>query len=241
MKKVSINEAAEILGISKEAVYNRIRRGTLEICEENGQKFVVIDEEFIPKFSQNEPKQNSTKFSQNSKFSQNQNFTKIQNFDQNSVFLNYLINEVSELKAQIIELQSQKEELYKQKEEILVQSKDEIKRMYKERDEKLQYFLSLFEKPLLEKPAQKPEHIDINEAGEVKFRKNFEQKQNYEPKHEWISLKKFLKYLNLKEKKSKKIKNLIIKNIGNSEFIKVENDILFLRTDINLQNLKNQN
>ena len=29
MQKLAINEAAEILGITKEAVYNRIRRGSI--------------------------------------------------------------------------------------------------------------------------------------------------------------------------------------------------------------------
>ena len=36
MKKVSIGEAAEILGISKEAVYNRIRRNSLRAEESGG-------------------------------------------------------------------------------------------------------------------------------------------------------------------------------------------------------------
>ena len=45
MQKLAINEAAEILGITKEAVYNRIRRGSLKTVIENGIKFVILDEE----------------------------------------------------------------------------------------------------------------------------------------------------------------------------------------------------
>ncbi len=38
MKKLTINEAAKKLGITKEAIYNRIRRGSIETMVENGEK-----------------------------------------------------------------------------------------------------------------------------------------------------------------------------------------------------------
>ena len=44
MQKLAVNEAAEILGITKEAVYNRIRRGSINTVIENGTKFVILDE-----------------------------------------------------------------------------------------------------------------------------------------------------------------------------------------------------
>ena len=43
MSKVPVSEAAEILGVTKEAVYNRIRRGTLKTFEKDGVKYVVLD------------------------------------------------------------------------------------------------------------------------------------------------------------------------------------------------------
>ena len=43
MKKVSIGEAAEILGISKEAVYNRIRRNSLRTEEIDGVRYVLLE------------------------------------------------------------------------------------------------------------------------------------------------------------------------------------------------------
>ena len=43
MSKVPVSEAAEILGVTKEAVYNRIRRGTLKTFEKDGVKFYVYD------------------------------------------------------------------------------------------------------------------------------------------------------------------------------------------------------
>ena len=43
MSKVPVSEAAEILGVTKEPVYNRSRRGTLETAEKDGLKYVVLD------------------------------------------------------------------------------------------------------------------------------------------------------------------------------------------------------
>ena len=45
MQKLSVSEAAEILGITKEAVYNRIRRGSLKSLEKDGQKFVILEKD----------------------------------------------------------------------------------------------------------------------------------------------------------------------------------------------------
>jgi len=42
MSKVPVSEAAEILGVTKEAVYNRIRRGTLKTFEKDGVKIINI-------------------------------------------------------------------------------------------------------------------------------------------------------------------------------------------------------
>jgi hypothetical protein len=45
MQKLSITEVADKFGISKEAVYNRIRRGTFKTIEEDGVKFIILDDE----------------------------------------------------------------------------------------------------------------------------------------------------------------------------------------------------
>lgn len=43
MSKMSIADAAEYFGVSKEAIHNRIRRGSLDTLIEDGVKQVVID------------------------------------------------------------------------------------------------------------------------------------------------------------------------------------------------------
>ena len=177
MKKVSIGEAAEILGISKEAVYNRIRRNSLRAEESGGVRYVLLDDEM----QQSEPAlQSSAKSSRASGAAGTQSF------------IDYLIKEISELKGKIEALQSDKDRLHKEKEEILIASKDEIKLMYKERDEKLRYFLSFFDKPLLSSKSReaKPYDVEIKE-------KTFD-------RSEWTSLAKFVKCSNAKSASKRK-------------------------------------
>lgn len=209
MKKVSIGEAAEILGISKEAVYNRIRRNSLRAEESGGVRYVLLDDEM----QQSEPaSQGSAKSSRTSGAAGTQSF------------IDYLIKEISELKGKIEALQSDKDRLHKEKEEILIASKDEIKLMYKERDEKLRYFLSFFDKPLLSNKSRevKPYDVEIKE-------KTFD-------RSEWTSLAKFVK--SLKRKKRLKAQSLIIENIGKSEFIRVEGNELLINQSLDIKSLK---
>ena len=209
MKKVSIGEAAEILGISKEAVYNRIRRNSLRAEERGGVRYVLLDDEM----QQSEPaSQSSAKSSRTSGAAGTQSF------------IDYLIKEISELKGKIEALQSDKDRLHKEKEEILIASKDEIKLMYKERDEKLRYFLSFFDKPLLSSKSRevKPYDVEIKE-------KTFD-------RSEWTSLAKFVK--SLKRKKRLKAQSLIIENIGKSEFIRVEGNELLINQSLDIKSLK---
>ena len=209
MKKVSIGEAAEILGISKEAVYNRIRRNSLRAEESGGVRYVLLDDEM----QQSEPaSQSSAKSPRTGGTAGTQSF------------IDYLIKEISELKVKIEALQSDKDRLHKEKEEILIASKDEIKLMYKERDEKLRYFLSFFEKPLLSNKSReaKPYDVEIKE-------KTFD-------RSEWTSLAKFVK--SLKRKKRLKAQSLIIENIGKSEFIRVEGNELLINQSLDIKSLK---
>lgn len=209
MKKVSIGEAAEILGISKEAVYNRIRRNSLRAEESGGVRYVLLDDEM----QQSEPASQSSAKS-----------TRTGGAAGTQSFIDYLIKEISELKGKIEALQSDKDRLHKEKEEILIASKDEIKLMYKERDEKLRYFLSFFDKPLLSSKSRETKPYDV----EVK-EKTFD-------RSEWTSLAKFVK--SLKRKKRPKAQSLIIENIGKSEFIRVEGNELLINQSLDIKSLK---
>lgn len=150
MQKLSITQAADKLGISKEAVYNRMRRGSLDFVEENGVKFVVFEdnEEITPlktKKIENSAKTNEI-----------------------SQFIEYLIKEIEELKEKNKELELAKDELFKQKEQILIDTKNEIKELYEKRDEKLQYFINLISRPALNQTIEATPS-DIEEMDDIKW------------------------------------------------------------------------
>ena len=209
MKKVSIGEAAEILGISKEAVYNRIRRNSLRTEEIDGVRYVLLE----GAVSADEARGTKAKAS-----------PKNQTAPQNQSFIDYLIKEVAELKGKIEALQEDKDRLHKEKEEILIASKEEIKLMYKERDEKLGYFLSFFDKPLISAKNREAKPFDV------------EVKEKVYDEREWTSLAKFIR--SLKRKKRPKAQSLIIENIGKSEFIRVEGNELLINQSLDIKSLK---
>ncbi len=209
MKKVSIGEAAEILGISKEAVYNRIRRNSLRTEEIDGVRYVLLE----GAVSADEARGAKAKTS-----------PKSQTAPQNQSFIDYLIKEVAELKGKIEALQEDKDRLHKEKEEILIASKEEIKLMYKERDEKLGYFLSFFDKPLISAKNREAKPFDV------------EVKEKTYDEREWTSLAKFIR--SLKRKKRPKAQSLIIENIGKSEFIRVEGNELLINQSLDIKSLK---
>lgn len=202
MQKLSVAEAAKKLGVSKEAIYNGIRRNKLKTTDEDGVRFVIFDDdEPIP-----------TKQTK-----------KISNSDG---FIDYLLQEIAELKAQISDLNEQKDELFHQKEEILIANKNEIKQMYKERDEKLSYFLSFFEKPLLGIKQTPDNDKTKDEALEI-F-----------PDDDWVSIGEYLRAQKLSHKKIIKARKIIIKNIGKTPLIKIKNDILLVHKELDIAILK---
>ena len=211
MSKVPVSEAAEILGVTKEAVYNRIRRGTLKTFEKDGVKYVVLDG-YEP---QTAPK-SAPKTSKSAKSSESKKAAKTGEFDVNQ----FLLSQIGELKEQNQNLQADKERLFREKEQILLNNKTEIAQIYRERDEKLRGFLSMLERPLLAR--QNGEYVA---PIDVEF---VESKPENEGK--WTSLAEFLKSQNLSGKSLKKTQNKIIKNIGKSKFIKFKKGVIMVKS-----------
>lgn len=211
MSKVPVSEAAEILGVTKEAVYNRIRRGTLKTFEKDGVKYVVLDG-YEP---QTAPK-SAPKTSKSAKSSESKKAAKTGEFDVNE----FLLSQIGELKEQNQNLQADKDRLFREKEQILLNNKTEIAQIYRERDEKLRGFLSMLERPLLAR--QNGEYVA---PIDVEF---VESKPENEGK--WTSLAEFLKSQNLSGKSLKKTQNKIIKNIGKSKFIKFKKGVIMVKS-----------
>ena len=216
MSKVPVSEAAEILGVTKEAVYNRIRRGTLKTFEKDGVKYVVLDGyklDTVANLTSNQPHKTFTEKSAKSAKSKK---SKAGEFDVNQ----FLLSQIGELKEQNKNLQADKDRLFREKEQILLNNKTEIAQIYRERDEKLRGFLSMLERPLLAR--QNGEYVA---PIDVEF---VESKPENEGK--WTSLAEFLKSQNLSGKSLKKTQNKIIKNIGKSKFIKFKKGVIMVKS-----------
>lgn len=214
MQKLCVADAATHLGITKEAVYNRIRRGTLEFVEENGQKYILLDS------TPNKKAKKST-----------EKITK--KTDANDFFTEYLLGEINELKDENAKLHKQKDELYHEKEQILIQNKEEIKQIYKEKDDKLKYFLALLEKPLLAKQNGDylaPIDVEISDYEDKDIIKN-DMSDDFNDDKKWIKFSTYCMINNLSLKDEKKLKKYIISKIDTSKRIKLKNGIVYIRRD----------
>jgi len=112
MSKLSVAEAAEKFKVSKEAIHNRIRRGSLDCAIEHGIKYVLIDE----------PAEVKTEIA-------------------NDKYYAYIEDENLSLKNKVKELEGQNLSLRDQKEKMLIEEKKKIEQIYKDRDEQLKQVL----------------------------------------------------------------------------------------------------
>lgn len=215
MHKLPVSEAAEYLGISKEAIYNRIRRGSLKTLEKDGQKYVIIEDASTQKSS--EEKKPAKPRTQN----RNKN---------ESEFVAFLISELENARAQNLSLQADKERLFKEKEQMLINAKTEISQIYKERDEQLMAFLNAMQKPLLSRSSEPviEATLDENDLSESSSELKNEPKK-------WQNLSEFLREQNLDQKARKKAQKAIIKRIGRSKFIKFKEGVILIRKNKTLK------
>ena len=145
MSKLSVAEAAEQFKVSKEAIHNRIRRGSLDCVIEHGVKYVLIDE---PATTGKVP--------------------------ENDKYYNYIEDENSVLKEKVRELERQNLTLRDQKEKMLIEEKKKIEQIYKERDEQLKQvlhtitskFLPHIEQNLVDETAD--DVVDVEEVRDNK-------------------------------------------------------------------------
>ncbi|QOP40248.1 DNA-binding protein [Sulfurimonas marina] len=173
MKKMSVEDAATFFGVSKEAIHNRIRRGSIQSVVENGIKLVVVDEQAKA------PQKRATA-------------TKSINNDR---YYKYLEEQNAKLQQRVDTLEGETRSLRDQKEQMLIEEKEKLERIYKEKDEQLKNILhTLSSKFMLSAaPSEELEAIEQHDA--------FEAEIEEETPSELISLKKYLKSLKLSEKK----------------------------------------
>ncbi len=116
MSKMTVAEAADYYKVSKEAIHNRVRRGTLDCVVEHGTKYIVAGD------AKSTPQQNS---------------------GGNDKYYSYIEQENSVLKAKIAELEGETRSLREQREQMLIAEKEKIEQIYKERDAQLKNVLQV--------------------------------------------------------------------------------------------------
>ena len=186
MKKMSIAEAAEYFRISKEAIHNRIRRGSLQSTTEDGVKFVLIDE--------SAPTKKATATTRVTK--------KIE-----ANYYQFLQEQNTKLQERVSTLETETRTLREQKEQMLIEERIRIEQIYKEKDEQLKSIINAISTQIVQKTKElemqfaKPEEsldVEIEEENEIK-------------QDNLISLKKYLKQQKLSSKKTEKLKKKISK------------------------------
>ncbi len=205
MGKMSINDAAEHFGISKEAIHNRIRRGSLVSIVEDGVKLVIIDE----KISHRTPQKASI----------------LKPTLSDDRYYRLLEEQNARLQSRVEALETETRSLRDQKEQMLIQERIKIENIYKEKDEQLKNILSSISAQFM---LNAPEPLAQVSHVEAEIEEEMDAQEEFYPETKLISLKKYLKDKNFSEKKSKKIKDKFKKNANADERIVSIGEKLYL-------------
>ncbi len=192
MAKLTISDAAEQLGVSKEAIHNRIRRGSLQSVVENGIKLVVLGKD--------ESAQVVSKKLNNK--------TTPHNLDDR--YYKFLEEQNVKLQQKVETLEGETRSLRDQKEQMLIEERIKIENIYKEKDEQLKNILNAISSKFM---LNAPENNLSDTNGEL-FEAEIEEKkkENFVENRRLISLNKYLKSKDFSKKKISKIKEKFEKN-----------------------------
>ncbi len=135
MPKMNIADAAEFFGVSKEAIHNRIRRGSLKSVMVGNEKNVIID-----------------------KSKQYAKTAKKANLQTDEKYYKYLETQNERLQEKVEKLEGETRSLRDQKEQMLIDERQKIEKIYKDKDEQLKNILNTISaKFMLQAPT---EHLD---------------------------------------------------------------------------------
>ena len=187
MASMSIQEAAQYFGISKEAIHNRIRRGSLNVSVIDGIKFVEVDKDA--------QKSSPTK-------TQTRKTTTKQVVDER--YYKLLEEQNAKLQAKVEKLEDETQNLRNQKEHMLIQERLKIEQIYKDKDEQLKNILtSISSQFMLNTLEVEPleQSVEVLEA-EIEVQEEIETDSK---DTKIISLKKYFKINNISIEKREKI------------------------------------
>ncbi len=214
-KKLTVLESAKLLGVSKEAIYNRIRRGTLKSIVENGIKYVILNDEI--KKSKETKSTNSI----------------------SDAYVELLKEELAELKERNKALERDKEKLIKEKEQLLIESRQKVEEIYLRRDEQLKTLLALATRPVLEYKKETLDDVFIEEDTiEVEIEQEKQKTREVVSSYDnWQDLRDYLKQKGYSKKEKKIIKEEVGKKLDKSSDIKHDDGRIYIKKGKNLKKI----
>ncbi len=201
MTKMTVAQAAEHFKVSKEAIHNRIRRGSLNSVVENGVKYVAVAEVKT---------------------------TPAKHADQR--YYDYIEEENSRLRDRVNKLENETTSLRDKREASLIAEREKIEQIYKERDEQLRTVLHVVASKFLTAQNMNQvidDAVNNNETSED-AEVISEAPIVVQDESDAISLKKFLKLKDYNKKKSKKIKARFEKHAQKDKRIKIIKEKIYL-------------
>jgi len=194
MKKMSVADAAAFFGVSREAIHNRIRRGSLKSIMSDGVKMVLVDE--------TTPKK-SPKSRQSARVSSN-----------DERYYKLLEAQNAKLQERVETLENETRTLRDQKEQMLIEERQKIEQIYRDKDEQLKNILNtLSSKFMLGAPLESQEEDDDTlEAEMIEVEECVTQESS-----EAVSLKRYLKKEKFSDKKLKKIEKRFKKAVKSDD------------------------
>ncbi len=182
MSKMTIAEAAEHFGVSREAIHNRVRRGSLESVVENGVKLVEVNA--VAKPTRALSRTNTAKTNAS-----------------DSRYYKLLEEQNAKLQARVETLEGETRSLRDQKELMLIEERIKIEQIYRDKDEQLKNILNTLSSQFMLNAPVGVQKVRIEEE-------TLEAEIEHEDENisGVMSLKKYLKKNKISEKKAKKIK-----------------------------------
>lgn len=192
MSKMTIEDAAAHFGVSKEAIHNRIRRGSLKSIVEEGVKLVEIDKQASA---------NKTQIRRAGTSSDDRYYKLLE--EQNSALQN-----------RVQTLEDETRTLRDQKELMLIQEREKIEQIYKDKDEQLKNILNAISSKFMLGTPIEIEQEEVIEEAHVEA--EIEDNTKNSSKSRLISLKRYLKEAGFSKEKREKIKKKF-KNIAQKD------------------------
>ncbi|MCF6339559.1 MAG: DNA-binding protein [Sulfurimonas sp.] len=181
MSKLTISDAALKLGVSKEAIHNRIRRGSLKSIIEKGVKLVILEANRGAKIKK---------------------VSKVVEKQVDDRYYKLLEEQNTKLQQKIETLEGETRTLRDQKEQMLIDERKKIEQIYKDKDEQLKSIINVISsKFMLNAPQNILEIQDEPVEAQIEILN-----EEAEETSRLISLNKYIKNKNFKKNKNKKIK-----------------------------------